>query len=141
MYRSATVQVTTGDDSNLTQKGFDRKATFYQTKDQEEFSTVRRVAPADSEATVSIAPVTTGYFIGLYSDYPVKVRINGASATQFTMRSNNVSAVNVGAPLPDQCCFVATMEVTELRLEPIASASQTANVRIVITGDPTSAYV
>lgn len=141
MYRATTVQVDAGDDSNLIQKTFGRKAVFTQTKDQESASPVVRIAPADAEALVSIAPVTTGYFAAIFSDYPIRVRFNSPTGTQFTMRSNGVSPTSIGAPLPDQCVLVMPCEVTAIYLAPIPAAAQTANVRICVTGDPTSSYV
>lgn len=139
-FRAFTVEVVIADDSNLNNVSFRRKATAFQTKDLEAAAPTVRIAPADSEATISIGTVTTGYAVAIFADYPVKVRLNGAAETQFTMRSNNVAAVNVGAPLPAQCVFIANIDVTSIRLTPIASAAQTANVWIAVTGDPTSAY-
>jgi hypothetical protein len=140
-YRTTQVRTIIADDATLDQVDYDRQTTVYQTKDLQVFHTVKRVAPADAEAQVPIAPVTSGYFVDIRSDYPVQVRINGASATQFTLRSNGVSPVNLGAPLPDQCVFVATMAVTRIDIAPISGAQQTATVRIAVSGDPTSAYV
>ena len=141
MYRSTRLYHVVADDSSLTQPVFGpREMSAYQTKDLEVFSTTVRVGPSDAETTIAIAPVTTGYSIVLMSDYPVRVRLNGAAATQFTLLSNNVAATNVGAPLPDQCYLAMTGTVTELRLQPIASAASTANVKVVITGDPNSSY-
>lgn len=141
MFRSLIVEHVIADDSTLKQPVFGpRKASMYQTRDLEVFSTVIRVGPSDSDTQVAIAPVTTGYNLVMYSDYPIRFRVNGSGATQFTMRSNNVAPVNQGAPLPDQCVVVMPVEVTSLYVQPIASAAQTANVRIAITGDPTSAY-
>ncbi len=139
-FRTATVEVIAADDSDLDQVTWQRKATFYQTKDNEVFSATVRVGTSDAEAAISIAPVTAGYFFCLMSDYPVRVRLNGAAATQFTLRSNSAAATNYGAPLPDNCCMMVSGAVTEVRLEPIASATQTANVKILVTGDPTNAY-
>jgi hypothetical protein len=139
-YRITTVRTVVADDSTLDQVDYDRDTTVYQSKDLQVFHTVKRVAPADAEAQVSIAPVSAGYFIDIRSDYPVLVRINGASATQFTMKSNGVSPVNLGAPLPDQCVFVATMTVTRIDIAPISGATQVANVRICVTGDPQNVY-
>lgn len=140
-YRTTSVRTVIADDSTLDQVDYDRDATVYQSKDLQVFHTVKRVAPADAETQVSIAPVTTGYFVDIRSDYPVMIRINGVSATQFTMKSNGVPPVNLGAPLPDQCVFVATMTVTRIDIAPISGATQTANVRIAVSGDPQSSYV
>lgn len=140
-YRTTTVRTVIADDSSLSQIDYDREAAVYQTKDLQVAHPVVRIAPGASEAQISIAPVTQGYFVDIRSDYPVMVRLNGGGATQFTMASNNCSPVNLGAPLPDQCVFVANVKVTSIYIAPIANATQTANVRIAVSGDPTSAYV
>jgi hypothetical protein len=141
MYRYVKAEVGAAADSSLNDPVFGPlKIVADQTLDNESFATTIRVAPSASEAQVAIAPVTTGYFFALFSDYPVKVRLNGAMATQFTLKSNNVAAVSVGAPLPPQCCFMFNGEVTSVYLEPISSAAQTATVRIFVSGDPTSSY-
>ena len=85
--------------------------------------------------------MVNGYFIDIRSDYPVMIRLNGNTATQLTMKSNGVTPTNLGAPLPDQCVFVANVAVTSLYIAPISGATQTATVRIAISGDPTNAYV
>ena len=139
-YRQIAVEVVVADDSSQDQIAFRRKATVFQTNDNELFNTTVRVAPGAADTLVAIAPVTTGYGIALYSDYPVKVRLNGVGATQFTLTPSSVSPTYLGAPLPDQCVFVATMTVTSVYLEPISGATTTANVRLVVTGDPTNAY-
>lgn len=139
-YRITTVDTTIADDSNLSQVLYKRKAAFYQSRDLEHCEKFLRVGPSDSETEVTLAPVTTGYFLEIRSDYPVKVRLNGAMATQFTLVSNNTAQVNLGAPLPDQCVFLATCNVTSLYVEPIASAAQTANVKVCVTGDPANVY-
>lgn len=139
-YRTTQVRTVVADDQTLDQVDYDRQTTIYQTKDLQVCHVTKRVAPADAETQVSIAPVTTGYFLDIRSDYPVLVRINGASATQFTMKSNGVSPVNLGAPLPDQCIFVASVLVTRIDIAPISGATQTANVRLCVVGDPISAY-
>jgi hypothetical protein len=140
-YRTTQVRTIIADDATLDQVDYDRQSTVYQTKDLQVFHTVKRVAPADAETQVSIAPVTTGYFLDIRSDYPVLVRINGVSATQFTLKSNGVSPTNLGAPLPDQCVFVGTMTVTRIDIAPISGATQTANVKIAVSGDPQSSYI
>jgi hypothetical protein len=141
MYSSVKVEVVAADDSSLEQVLFERAASFYQTKDLESCSLTYRVGPSDAEAAVSIAPVTTGYRLVLLSDYPVLVRLNGVSETQFTLKSNNVPATNVGAPKPDQCFFAITGTVTALRLAPISGATETATVKVFCSGDPQSSYV
>lgn len=140
-YRTTQIRTIVADDQTLDQIDYDRQTTVYQTKDLEVFHSTVRVAPSDAEAQISLAPVSTGYFLDIRSDYPVLVRINGNTATQFTMRSNGVSPVNLGAPLPDQCIYVATINITSLYIAPISGATQTATVRIAVTGDPQSSYV
>jgi hypothetical protein len=140
-YRITTVRTVVADDQTLDQVDYDRDTTVYQSKDLQVFHTVKRVAPGDADTQVSIAPVSTGYFVDIRSDYPVLIRLNGNTATQLTMKTNGVTPTNLGAPLPDQCVYVATVNLTSLYIAPISGATQTANVRIVVTGDPISAYV
>lgn len=140
-YRSTQVSTVVAGDSNLRPKMFDGSASIYQGADLKVFTGFVQVAPADAEALIPITPVVNGYFIHLQSDYPVQVRINGVSATQFVMHSNNVASTNVGSPLPPQCVFLMTAAITSLRLAPITAAAQTANVLISVTGDPSSSYV
>lgn len=140
MYRLIQVRAVVADDGNLFGKTFDRSATLFQTRDLEATAPALRVAPGAAEAQVNLGALSTGYAIALFADYPVKVRLNGPSATQFTLRSNSTPPVNQGAPLPPQCVFVATMDVSSLYVEPIASATQTASVWLVVTGDPTNSY-
>lgn len=139
-YRTTQVRTIIADDQTLDQVDYDRQTTVYQTKDLQVFHVTKRVAPADAEAQVVIAPVVAGYFVDIRSDYPILVRFNGASNTQYTLKSNGVSPTNLGAPLPDQCVFVATMTVTRIDIAPISGAQQTATVRIAVSGDPTSPY-
>ena len=141
MYRIVKVEVKVADDSNLNNLEASRTVVCYETRDNESCIKTVRVGPSDSEAAVDISPVTTGYFYHISSDYPVKVRLNGASETQTVMVSNNVAATNVGGPLPDQSIKLATETVTSIRLAPISSATQTANVHIIVTGDPTNSHV
>ena len=141
MYRAVKIRILVSDDSNGEAPIFGpRDVTCYQTRDLEEFHTTVRVGPSDAEAQIAIAPIATGYFLGLLTDYPVRCRFNSASGTQFIMTPSNVAATNVGAPLPDQCAAILPFQITGVWLQPIASAAQTANVKIVITGDPSSVY-
>ncbi len=140
MYRQLTVKAVVADDSNLS-NATTRECTVYQTRDLEGggLPTIR-LAPGDSEATITLGNITTAYFCQVFSDYPVMVRFNGAAETQFTLTPANVQPVNVGGALPPQCTFGGTVQVTELRLEPIAAASQTANCWVILSGDPLVAY-
>lgn len=141
MYRLIEAHVVTADDSNQSQITFNRTCSLTQTKDLEAASPTVRVAPADAEAAITLGTISTAYAIAIFSDYPILVRLNGPSSTQFTLTSSNVPATNVGAPLPANCCFIATCQVTSLRVAPITGASQTANVWICASGDPQSAYI
>lgn len=140
-YRTTRLRTVVADGSDLSQVEFDRTITVNQTYDNQVFSTVKQVKPTDTEVQVPITPVTTGYFVEIRSDYPVMVRLNGVSATQFTLHGSNVVPVSLGAPLPDQSYFSATMTITSLYVAPIAGAQTTANVRVLITGDPLNPYV
>lgn len=140
-YRKTVLHSMVGDDSNLSNVDWDRTAVIDQSQDLQVFHVTKTVNPSDAEAQVSIAPVTTGYYVEIRSDYPILYRINGVSATQMTMKSNNVQPVNVGAPSPDRCVFAATITCTRIDIAPISGATQAAKVRILVTGDPTSAYV
>lgn len=140
MYRAVQLRVVAADDSNLRSVTFDRTLTAYQTRDLETAVAAVRVGTSDAQAQVSIAPLTTAYAVAVFSDYPIRVRFNGASETQFTMTPANVAAVNVGAPLPDQCAIYMQGQITSVWVQPISGATQTANVKIVATGDPSSAY-
>lgn len=139
-YREFQVAVTVADDSNKASVSFDRQAFIYQTKDLESVSPSFRVLPGDAEALISLGTITTGYAFALYADYPVLVRLNGVSATQLIMHTNNVPATNSGAPLPPQCVFMGTVEVSSIRIAPITGAAQAANCWLVVTGDPANAY-
>lgn len=141
MYRQTQFHTVVSDDSNQTQIVYDRNCVVSQVKDLQACQVVKRVGVSDAETQVSLAPVSNAYYFELRSDYPVLVRLNGNTATQFTLKSNGVQPVNLGAPLPDACVFVVTGLVTSVYLAPISNAQQTANVRIVATGDPTSSYV
>jgi hypothetical protein len=141
-YRSLTASVAVADDSNLQNLETQRSIVCNQTKDLQTFNQTFRVATNAAQSANIISGITQGYFIWISSDYPIKVSINAtAAAATFTLNSNNVAATNVGAPLPDQCVFLFTGQVTSLYLTPISGAAQTANVRVVVSGDPVSAYV
>jgi hypothetical protein len=140
-YRVTTVHTVIADDSSLSQVDYDRDATVSQIKDLQVFHVTKRVGPSDAEVLVPIAPVTQGYFVDIRSDYPVMIRLNGVSATQLTLSSNNTSPVTSNSPLPDACVFVATAKITSIYVQPISGATATANVRIAVSGDPASAYV
>ena len=139
-YRTTSVRTIVADDSSLDQVDYDRDSTIWQTKDLQVIHPTIRIAPGAAEGPVSLGAITQGYFVDIRSDYPIMLRLNGVSATQFTMATNNTAPTNLGAPLPDQCVFIATVKLTSLYLAPIAGATQTANVRICITADPLNAY-
>lgn len=140
MYRLLEVRCVTADDSSLSGKTFDRTAVLSKTLDLEGAAPTLRVAPGDSDTQVILGTVASGKMIAVYADYPIKVRFNGSSATQFTLNTSNVPVVNNGAPLPP-CCFIGgTFNVTSLYVAPITSAAQTANVWVCVAGDPLDDY-
>ncbi len=139
-YRVTQIHTIVADDSNLNGVEYDRDGSFYQVNDLQVYSTKKRVQSTDAEVQVPLGPITNGYFIEIRSDYPILVRLNGSTATQFTLKSNNTAPTNVGAQPPDQCLFAATLAVTSLYLAPISGAQTTANVKVVVTGDPSNTY-
>ena len=140
-YRLVEVHAVVGDDSNLQQVAFDRTATVWQTADLEVAPLTFRVAPADAaDVSIPLGTIAQGYAIHLFSDYPILVRFNSNTGTQFTLTSSNTPATNVGAPLPDSCYIGGNFKVTALYVSPISGASQTATCRVVCTGDPANAY-
>lgn len=139
-YRLFEVRAVVADDQTMMNKSFDRSAMIWQSKDLEAVAPTIRVGASDSEATISLGTITTGYAFCIFSDYPILVRLNGSSATQFTMHTNSVPVVNTGAPVPPQCVFMGNIEVSSIRVSPITGAAQTANVWLAVTGDPTNAY-
>lgn len=140
-YRETIVTTTVSDDFQQTRSYYGPSTcAITQTLDKEVVTKLVRVAPADAEAVVDITPLATAYYLEIRSDYPVMLRINGSSATQFTLIGQNATVTNVGAPVPDKVVVVFPATVTSVRLAPITSASQTANVTVICTGDPVSAY-
>lgn len=139
-YRKTVLHTQVGDDQNLTNLEWDRRAVVDQTLDQQVFVGGRTVNPADADTLIPITPVVNGYYYEIRSDYPVMFRINGNTATQQTMKSNNVQPVNVGAPSPDRCFAAATAAVTSIYIAPIAGATQAAKVKILVLGDPINSY-
>lgn len=140
-YRRTVLHTQVGDDSNLASNQWDRPLVIDQSQDQQVFETIKTVNPADAEAQLSIAPVVNGYYVEIQSDYPIMMRVNGNTATQLTMKSNNVQPVNVGAPTPPRCFYAATVTCTSIYLAPIAGATQAAKVKVLVVGDPISAYI
>ncbi len=139
-YRITTVHTIVADDSELNGKFYERKAVIYQSLDQETVVKRVRVGTADADTEVDITPITAGKYLEVRSDYPVKVRVNGVAETQLVGVGQGVAAVNQGAPLPDRFVYLFTGNVSSVYLEPIASAGQTANVSVIVTGDPVSDY-
>lgn len=139
-YRLTTIKTVVADDIELARKFYEGACVTYQTLDQEVVVKRVRVGTSDSDTAVDITPITSGKYVEIRSDYPVRVRINGVGATQFTLNGQGVAAVAQGAPMPDKCAFVAHIDVTSVYLQPIASAAQTANVTLILTGDPVSVY-
>ena len=135
------LKVVVADDSNLEQIVFQRSATIWKTLDLETVTPTLRIAPADGDTQISLGSITNGKFIALFADYPIRFRINGAGATQYTMSTANVQATNLGAPLPAQCAFAGNLNIASLYIQPISAAAQTANVWLVVSGDPVSDYI
>lgn len=139
-YREISASMLIADTSACQSVEFQRKVTFYRKDDLEVFVTTRQVGIADVEAQVSIAPISLGYSLWISSDYPVLVRLNGVSATQFQLTPNTVGATNLGTIAPDNCVWDATIRVTSIYIAPISGATQTATVKICVTGDPAVSY-
>lgn len=137
-YRLFELHAVVGDDSNLQQVAFDRTATIWQVADLEVANPTIRVGPSDSLTSISLGSITQGYAICVFSDYPIRYKFNGGNLE--VMTSSNAPATNVGAPLPAKCWVGGTFLVSSLSVQPIVSATQTANVWIVCTGDPLNAY-
>lgn len=145
MYRYARVEVAAANDSTLTVPIFGPvRAFFDQTKDLQQYAQVHRVNATDPEFTVPVSSlITNSYFVAIFSDYPVLLRFVGVSTAQVQLRSNNVAASNFGSPPPPQCVHLSTAGLVNqyLTLTPIAGAVQTANVTVMVSGDPLSAYL
>ena len=140
-YRLFELHAVVGDDSNLQQVAFDRTATVWQVNDLEVAPPTFRVAPGDAaDVQIALGTVAQGYCIALFSDYPIKLRVNSNSGTQLTLTTSNSPATNVGAPLPAKCFYATTALINSLFVSPIANAGQTATCWLVVTGDPLNAY-
>ncbi len=93
-----------------------------------------------SETTVDITPLTTAKRAWITSDYPFRLRLNGASETQFVINADNGTVTNVGAALPARIAFHIPFNITAVRVQPVSGAGATANITIVLAGDPSSDY-
>lgn len=112
-----------------------------QTKDLKSFCNRISVAPGVSQFQVDYSSsLTTVYRWAIVSDYPIMFRLKGSSADQYTMVSGTPPVVNVGAPTPYQCFASGTTQISSLYLQPIANATQTATVKVLLVGDPLNAY-
>ena len=115
-------------------------ATVSQTADNKEFSVGYRIGPSDGEFTVPYSTVITNvYRWMLFSDLPIQYRRSLTDA-KVTLASGNVPAVNVGAPSPWQCFVGGTEKISGLYLSPVTGATATANVYLILCGDPSNAY-
>lgn len=143
-YRLTTIKTVVADDIELARKFYEGACITYQSADQEVVTKRVRIAPGASDTAVDLTPLSQGYHFEIRSDYPVKYRVIGSgsavAATQHTLIGQGVAAVSQGAPMPDKCFAAGTQLVSSIYLEPIASASQTATVTVIVTGDPVSAY-
>jgi hypothetical protein len=140
-YRLIELHVAVGDDSSLQAVEFNRSTTLTQVNDLITASPTMKILPGASQAQVLLGSLVQGYSCWVFSDYPVLVRFNGASSTQFQTTSNGIPATNIGAPLPPACVIGGGFLMSSLYIAPIANAAQTATCWIVATGDPQSAYV
>ena len=138
-YRLLEARAVVASDSNQSDAS-QVSASLTQTADNETVDLKIRVAPTDADTQIALGTIATAYAVLIFSDYPVKVRLNGSSATQLTLTSSVPPVTNVGAPSPPNCVLVITAQVTSLYIAPISSAAETACVRIIASGDPTSAY-
>lgn len=143
-YRLTTLSTVVADDSELNRKYYEGTAVVYQTLDRETVVKLVRVAPGASDTAVDLTPISQGYSFEIRSDYPVKYRVIGSgsasAATQHTLIGQNVAATSQGAPLPDRCFVASNQLVSSIYLEPISGATDTANVTVIVTGDPVSSY-
>lgn len=143
-YRLTTLQTVVADDSELTRKYYDGTCQVSQTLDKEVVTRLVRVGPSDVDTAVDLSPISQGYSYEIRSDYPVKYRVIGSgsavAATQHTLIGQGAAIVPQGAPLPDKCFAAGTQLVSSIYLEPISGAAQTANVTVIVTGDPVSSY-
>lgn len=140
-YRTTQVRTIVADDQTLDQIDYDRDATFYQTKDLVVYHGTTRVLPGATQALVPITPIVAGYYGEIRTDYPVLVRFNDIAGTQFRMRTNGATPVNLGFPAPDMCVLTMPADITAVYLQAIPGATQTATVKILVTGDPQNSYV
>lgn len=144
MYRSVQLTVAGAYDSSLKWPIFGPLNIYFDNvNDLQAYNQIHRVNATDTEFTVPISSlITASYFYVVVSDYPVLVRLVGASTTQFTMHSNNVAVTNIGSPVPDQCVMFGTCALPNnyMTLAPITGAVQTATVKVFVSGDPLNAY-
>ena len=140
-HRLLKLSVTGATDPTLSQLIFGPAAIdAYQNLDNTFFSGRKVVNSTDAEAQLVLGPVANAYFLAVLSDYPVLVRLNSPTGTQFTLKAQKVPAVNVGSAPPIKCAFVLTGLVTALYLAPIPGATGVANVLVFATGDPSASY-
>lgn len=142
MYSLFELSVVGADSSQQTEIAGQGSASIEQVLDQKCFSNKILVVPGAAQVQVDFSSsLTTGYRWAILSDYPIMFRVNGVAATQETMQSGSVAPTNTGAPAPYSCFAAATTQLTSLYVQPIAGAAQTANVKIIILGDPVSVYI
>lgn len=139
-YRKRRLDITVATDASLTQVFADyEKVVGEQTNDNAVFNRVYQVGPADQELLIP-SGITNAYSVTVLSDYPVRLRMNSSSGSQFTMKSAYVGLPNVYSAKPYSCVFTADMLVTSLYIAPISGSAQTANVAVLLTGDPSAPY-
>lgn len=139
IYREMSVAINTGNDSNQAAMNPSRKVLVTQDADQEEFRKTVFLGAAASETTIDTGIANIKSLI-IMADYPIRYRLNGAAETQFVLNENDVANIACGQAPLDVCFFAATANFTELRIQPITDAAQTARVTIIATGDPATDY-
>ncbi len=134
------VAVQVARDSTLTDLLASGGAIVSQVNDNKEFQIGYRIGPSDAEFTVPYSTVITNvYRWMLFADTPVQYR-RALSDAKVTLAAGNTASVNVGAPSPWQSFVGGTEKIPGLYLSPASGATATANVLVILVGDPTNAY-
>lgn len=140
VYSIMKASIVVGRDSTLTDTLAQGQATVYQVNDNKEIQFAYRVGANDAEFTVPYSTaITNVYRWMLFSDQPIQYRRSLTDA-KVTLASGSVASVNVGAPQPWQCFVGGTEKIAGLYISPAVGALNTANVLIILCGDPAIAY-
>lgn len=137
MFRETRIILQTGDDAGTLARLLDQ--TLDQALDLKQALAQVSVNPSDTEFAIA-TNISNVYNCTIASSYPILVRFNGDSATQFQLTSNSVAEQNIGSTPVYTCVAVLPFKITSLKLAPIAGATQVAQVKIIMTGDPAVAY-